>query len=838
MVLNDSASVIDNPRICKTPESVSSEDNVSVTKLIEILDDLSISKYREETVNSTDISPSSKVQSNKKEYQNKDIYSKTKYNYLSSIYNSRKPIKIIEDLALVPNKTKQESVNDGIIANQIDDLFFSTIPLSKTSTIDNYSLNTSNKPPCLLVNGWYWSPEKSEYFLASHSGRLKRKLYVSPKIYCKMKDYPHEYDGIRWLWERVRQGEGGILADEMGLGKTVQISCFIGALFRSELANFFLIILPVSLIQQWKEELNIWCPKIPVFIYHGSTKDRELALEELYNCGHGGILITTYDTLRHDESKLKSIPLNLTKCQFFRNFDGLKISLEQYTLEIKQNQKIVKDKNIGSLKDMQTPRNILEIPWDIVVVDEAHKLKNNKTKLFETIYRIQSHSKILCTGTPVQNRLSELWSLIQCVKPGLLGNTLQSFNNKYCRYLNKLGDKDLTIEEKTLCQSVINNLCNTTKPYILRRTKKIIDQKNETINKLNISDKYNIYQASIYLKGEIKKYDIALWHNLSAEQSSIYLEVLDSCIVRNILEFRELSAKENSRILEIISILLKICKHPAFVLQDQFQIWRTLLKDNNYLRCELQEQKVKINNLISPSSIAYNLIQTDINLLREQSMKLQILWVLVPALTARGHKILIFSESLDMLNLIELTILSPKQIKWIKLEGKVPKKQRISSIRSFNEQKDILVLLLSKQIGSIGLNLTTADRIIIVDPHWNPAQDDQAIGRAFRIGQKEDVVVYRLISSGAIEDWKFRLQIHKAGIAHFFLHGQKQKVVFTSEELAFIFSYFRPDSCETQNILSSISSDTDYYEKLKEDLGDEVTKLEPMVIGYLDCANI
>ncbi|QOY41726.1 SNF2-related N-terminal/Helicase superfamily 1/2 ATP-binding domain containing protein [Cryptosporidium parvum] len=723
----------------------------------------------------------------------------------------------------------------------IDDLFFSNVPISDSED-NNVHINEIIEddyvdPPYEVYNGWHWNSNKLEYCLKSNSGRIQRKLYVSPKIYGNLRDHPHQYDGVRWMWNRFRRSEGGILADEMGLGKTIQVCVFIGALYRSEIATFIFLILPTSLISQWKEELDKWCPKIPKFIYHGNLNMRDEALKSLYLSKRGGILITTFETFRNDVHKLHEINLKSVQCQFVRNHLGSKITPKDYLKEISQ---------------YKEPDRNFNIPWDIVIIDEAHKLKNCKTKLFKDIQTLRSYCIILCTGTPFQNRLTELWSLIHCVKPNLLGKNIQAFNHNYAKHINNLNNRNILENEKKTSELIISKLKYAIKPYILRRTKQIISQVNTKESNLNAQNIKNELS-------NIKKYDIVLWHNLSRDQSQSYMEVLDSHSVSTIINNSDAisqNKQKNGAVLELIIYLLKVCKHPLLLLKPEFQSWRILLKNkSNHDLKQGEEEEVVNSQFESPSSketttisahntlmfnSASKLPQLNIELLRDQSTKLQILNMIIPQLLKPNeNKILVFSESLLMLDLIELTILIPNKIDWERLEGKQSLDERNSSIDSFNKNNEKRILLLSKHIGSTGLNLTSANKIILVEPHWNPTQDEQAIGRAYRIGQKRDVIIYRLIAAGTIEDWKFRLQLHKTGLARIFLGGAKQEITFTNEELKCLFSYSEMDSNDIQEVIFKFNVNDKHYEILKNDIEDDCIKeMEPYVMAYLDFENI
>lgn len=578
----------------------------------------------------------------------------------------------------------------------IDETFFSNVPISDSEESNNGKSVAAEEddyvdPPCNIYPGWHWNSNKLEFCLKSNSGRIRRKMYVSPKVYGNLSDHPHQYDGVRWMWNRFRRSEGGILADEMGLGKTVQVCVFIGALYRSEIAAFMLIVLPASLISQWKEELDKWCPKIPKFVYHGASNVREEELDRFYLSKRGGILITTFETFRNDIQKLSGVSLRRAQCGYLRNQLGVKVTREDYLREASRSTK----------HDME-----LKVPWDVVVIDEAHKLKNSKTKLFKDMQALESYCNILCTGTPFQNRLTELWSLMQCVKPNLLGKSIKAFNHNFVRHISKLSSRNVLESERRASQQSIDRLKCIIKPFILRRTKQTISE----AKKDEASGSAALGQSSCDISA-VQKYDIVLWHNLSKDQSESYTEVLDSHMVSKIMHSYSISQaskqKNGAGVLEVIIYLLKICKHPLLLLRPEFQTWRVLLgkegqdgSESHQRGREEEEGRLEFEGILSKEEIgeashpdfmfksASKLSQLSVELLREQSTKLQILSILIPRiLESPDNKILVFSESIFMLDMVELTVLAPNKVEWERLEGKQSLEERSSSIRSFNKNE-------------------------------------------------------------------------------------------------------------------------------------------------------
>jgi len=186
----------------------------------------------------------------------------------------------------------------------------------------------------------------------------------------------------------------------------------------------------------------------------------------------------------------------------------------------------------------------------------------------------------------------------------------------------------------------------------------------------------------------------------------------------------------------------------------------------------------------------------------QQSAKLRCLSELLPALAARGHRTLVFSQSLKMLDLIQVCCLKPHGLRCLRMDGQTDAFARAEKVAKFNKQSDrFQCMLMTTSVGGVGLNLTSADRVVMVDPAWNPATDSQAVDRAFRIGQTREVRVYRLIMSGLIEDKMFRLQVFKMGLTKSALEADQSKSYFSSREIKALFDWTDPAEGETRKMI-------------------------------------
>merc|ERR1719487_115465 len=194
--------------------------------------------------------------------------------------------------------------------------------------------------------------------------------------------------------------------------------------------------------------------------------------------------------------------------------------------------------------------------------------------------------------------------------------------------------------------------------------------------------------------------------------------------------------------------------------------------------------------------------------LLQQSAKLRCMSSLIPTLVKNGHRILVFAHSVKMLDLVQICCLKPANIKCLRIDGQTMPAARAEKVRKFQEERDrFQCLLLTTNVGGVGLNLTSADRVILVDPAWNPSIDAQAVDRAFRIGQEKEVRVYRLIMSGLIEDKMFRLQVFKMGLMKTALEADNQNRYFTAKEIRALFEWTDPAEGETRQLVKGTRSD-------------------------------
>lgn len=469
--------------------------------------------------------------------------------------------------------------------------------------------------------------QKNEYYKKMISEIEDRHIDINTKIPKKLNTELRTYQkiGYKWLKTLEQYKMGGILADDMGLGKTVQVLTVILSYIQEnkEKAKNSIIVCPSSLTLNWYNEIQKFTPTIKKLVISGDYLERKRKIETINNYQ---IVITSYDSLKRD--------------------------IDLYT----------------------------QYNFKYIVADEAQYIKNNNTKNSKAVKLINAETKFALTGTPIENSLSELWSIFDFIMPGYLYK-YKKFKELYEIPIIKNQD-----EEK------MNKLKKQIEPFILRRTK------SEVLTEL--PDK-----TVTILSNEMKE-----------EQYSIYMSYMAQA--RDEIMYQiDMKGFEKSQI-KILSLLMRlrqICCHPKLFLS------------------EYTGESSKLNQCIE----------------------------IIQDAVLGGHKILLFSSYTSMFEIIEEQLKKLK-INYLKLTGQTKVGERIKLVDEFNTNKDIKVFLISLKAGGTGLNLTGADMVIHYDPWWNLSAENQATDRTYRIGQKKNVQVYKLITKNSIEEKIYELQQKKA----------------------------------------------------------------------------
>mmetsp|Transcript_18297 Transcript_18297/g.37033 ORF Transcript_18297/g.37033 Transcript_18297/m.37033 type:complete len:2677 (+) Transcript_18297:174-8204(+) len=504
---------------------------------------------------------------------------------------------------------------------------------------------------------------------------FRDKLYDprKPHIYKngnKLRDY--QVDGVNWLSSCFYKHHGSILADEMGLGKTVQIVTYLEHLFRVEKHHGpFLVVVPLSTVEHWRREFEGWTD-MQCCVYHDRQRIWRDVLRE-YEWYYEdrphtpdylkfNVLVTTYDTLIGD-------------------FDV-----------------------IG------------EVPWRVAVVDEAHRLRNIKGKLLECMKEISAkgtlkygfQSRVLMTGTPLQNNTQELWTLLNFIEPALF-RSLEDFEENFGNMANR--------EQVDALQRKIS-------PFMLRRVKedvaKDIPAKEETVIDVELTSIQKQYYRAIF------------------EHNHAFLSM---GTVRGTAP----------KLMNIQMELRKCCNHPFLldgVESREIEKRHEELRSNGDFGKKTPEEQHAILN-------EYGYVLS--------SGKMVLLDKLLPKLKQEGHKVLIFSQMVKMLDLIS-DYCDFRNFRHERLDGRVRGNERQKAIDRFETEEESFIFLLSTKAGGVGINLTAADICIIFDSDWNPQNDVQAQARCHRIGQTKDVMIYRLVTSRTFEQEMFDRASKKLGL--------------------------------------------------------------------------
>ncbi|KAM3827450.1 uncharacterized protein M6D78_014531 [Vipera latastei] len=431
-----------------------------------------------------------------------------------------------------------------------------------------------------------------------------------------------------------------------------------------------------------------------------------------------------------------------------------------------------------------------EFVWDYIILDEAHKIKTPSAKTTKSVHAIPSKNRILLTGTPVQNNLRELWALFDFACQGSLLGTLKTFKMEYENPITKAREKDATPEEKALGLKISENLMSIIKPYFLRRTKDELQKKKKTEFPSQLPEDQSKDVASA-MPSLPRKNEFIVWVFLAPIQEEIYRKFI------SLDHIKELLTSTRSPLAEL-SVLKKLCDHPR-LLSNRACI-QLGLEASNY-----SEQEVGENEPVEFPDMKRSIKHVSDEMLIQESGKLSFLVALLERLQDEGHRTLVFSQSRKMLDIIE-RILTHRGFKLMRIDGTVTHLvEREKRIGMFQKDGDYSVFLLTTQVGGVGLTLTAASRVVIFDPSWNPATDAQAVDRTYRIGQKDNVIIYRLITCGTVEEKIYRRQVFKDSLIRQSTGDKKNPYrYFTRQELRELFTLEDTRSSATQLQLQSL----------------------------------
>uniref|UniRef100_A0A8C2WD53 DNA excision repair protein ERCC-6-like n=1 Tax=Chinchilla lanigera TaxID=34839 RepID=A0A8C2WD53_CHILA len=452
-----------------------------------------------------------------------------------------------------------------------------------------------------------------------------------------------------------------------------------------------------------------------------------------------------------------------------------------------------------------------EFVWDYVILDEAHKIKSSSTKSAICARAVPASNRLLLTGTPIQNNLQELWSLFDFACQGSLLGTLKTFKMEYEIPIIRGREKDATSEEKALGLKMSENLMEIIKPCFLRRTKEEIQKKRSNTPEVRPTEKNPGVDAICKMPSLSRKNDLIVWIRLVPLQEEIYRKFV------SLDHIKELLMETRSPLAEL-GVLKKLCDHPRLLSARACRLLHL-----GTVRISAQDGNEEDSSDVD--SIAH---VTDDTLL-EESGKMIFLINLLKRLREEGHQTLVFSQSRQILNIIE-RLLKNKHFKILRIDGTVTHLlEREKRINLFQQNKDYSVFLLTTQVGGAGLTLTAATRVVIFDPSWNPATDAQAVDRIYRIGQKENVVIYRLITCGTVEEKIYRRQVFKDSLIRQTTGDQKNPFrYFSKQDLRELFTVEDLQNSATQLQLQSLHAAQRSSDK---NLDEHITYLQTLGIA-------
>ncbi|KAI5811750.1 chromatin remodelling complex ATPase chain ISW1 [Peziza echinospora] len=438
----------------------------------------------------------------------------------------------------------------------------------------------------------------------------------------KMRDY--QVAGLNWLVSLHENGISGILADEMGLGKTLQTISFLGYLrYVTGTNGPHLVMVPKSTLDNWKREFHQWTPEVNVLVLQGAKDERAQLINDRVLTSDFDVLITSYEMVLREKAHLK------------------------------------------------------KFAWEYIIVDEAHRIKNEESSLAQIIRLFNSRNRLLITGTPLQNNLHELWALLNFLLPDVFGDSA-AFDQWF---ETQGGDQD----------KVVKQLHKVLRPFLLRRVKSDVE------------------------KSLLPKKELNLYIGMSEMQVRWYQKILEKDI--DAVNGAGGKRESKTRLLNIVMQLRKCCNHPY-----------------------LFEGAEPGPPYTTDEHLVFN------------SAKMVMLDKILKRMRAKGSRVLIFSQMSRMLDILEDYCLF-REYQYCRIDGGTAHEDRIQAIDEYNKPgSEKFVFLLTTRAGGLGINLTSADVVILYDSDWNPQADLQAMDRAHRIGQKKQVHVFRFITENAIEE--------------------------------------------------------------------------------------
>jgi len=608
----------------------------------------------------------------------------------------------------------------------------------------NDALNVPNKDGKVLINIRHPDTDQ-DIFLAPQLGEMVK---------------PHQIGGLRFLYDNIIEstsrykespGYGCILAHNMGLGKTLQIISFIDVFLENTDTKKVLCIVPINTIQNWLAEFNYWLPaqgeysalsekvkkikgrKFQIYVLNDSLKNlaQRGAVINAWDRS-GGVLLMGYELYRQLANRRHRR----------KRPKGPEFDMEE------DNQ----SKNI--LEDVQTA--LVNPGPDLVICDEGHRIKNSHASISQALKQIKTKRRIVLTGYPLQNNLMEYWCMVDFVRPNYLGNKTE-FTNMFERPIQNGQCIDSTPKDVRLMKHRAHVLHEQLKGFVQRRSHAVL--------KDSLPDKT----------------EHVLFVRLTQIQRTLYKRFMEELISNRCV----------SNPLKAFAVCCKIWNHP--------DVLYNFLKKREEIDFDIDPEEyldsktLKVDGTGQPlpgspedglqdgkkEEINYEWAQGMLNAYTsgqvEHSNKLQIFLAILEGSVRVGDRLLLFSQSLCTLNLIEQflqkrTVPGQKNnwkpgVNYYRLDGSTSAQERERLINKFNADSEVMLFLVSTRAGSLGVNLVGANRVVIFDASWNPCHDTQAVCRVYRYGQDKETHIYRLVTDNSLEKKIYDRQINKQGMS-------------------------------------------------------------------------
>ncbi|XP_048361095.1 lymphoid-specific helicase [Sphaerodactylus townsendi] len=520
--------------------------------------------------------------------------------------------------------------------------------------------------------------------------------FQQPKLFSGGIMRWYQVEGMEWLRMLWENGINGILADEMGLGKTIQCIATIALMVERGVTGPFLVCGPLSTLPNWMAEFQRFAPEVPIMLYHGTQQERRARLHKI----------------RKRQGSLNVHPVVITSFEI-------------------------------AMRDRHSLQNFY---WKYLIVDEGHRIKNMNCRLIKELKQFRTDNKLLLTGTPLQNNLSELWSLLNFLLPDVFDD-LRSFESWFDITSISETAEDIVAKERE--QNVLHMLHQILTPFLLRRLKSDVTLEvppkrevvvyaplvkkqetfymaivNKTIRKLLGDDQEPVIELNSAGRPKRRSRKLVNYREPGEDDFPDELEVLISKRQEEVEKERPmvemnqpLDSEINLKMQNIMMVLRKCCNHPYLIeypldpATQQFKVDEDLVKNSG---------------------------------------KFLLLDRMLPELKKRGHKVLVFSQMTKMLDIL-MDYCYLRDFQFSRLDGTMSYAEREENMHNFNTDPEIFIFLLSTRAGGLGINLTAADTVIIYDSDWNPQSDIQAQDRCHRIGQTKPVVVYRFVTANTID---------------------------------------------------------------------------------------